>query len=68
MHEYVVRHALSQWCKMQGHYKEADAEAREVAGLEESLLTELARGAMPKKHRVVIERDEVYLHYAYEEE
>lgn len=51
MHWYVVRDALSVWCKMQNHPKEADLERGELKELEGELLDTVRWGAMPKKIR-----------------
>lgn len=49
MHWYVVRYALSEWCKMRGHYKEASAEGEELKESESAILAQLKKSGMPRK-------------------
>lgn len=68
MHWCAVRYAIAEWCRMQGRYREADAEAAEAATLTTSLTDSLRRGSMPMKEGKAqkVEEDKIFVHYGKE--
>jgi hypothetical protein len=68
MHWCAVRYAIAEWCRMQGKYGEADAEAAEAATMTASLTESLRRGSMPMKEGKAqkVEEDKIFVHYGKE--